>query len=634
MALLGGAVVQLTFALAIGWVLSEAILRWAGGHIAKRMPTGLPEGIGFPEHMLLAIVAFVAFSTTLMLVHALSRGFVFSNPVVVPALGIAIVATRFRRQRTRGGHGWPAGWITASVLGLVLVAIFVTPVILEGSGVRAGDSTLHMGWAEQILRGESVPPGPAPEFARNAYPWGFHAVLATLIRLVPNSGTFVAQEAMHLLFLLGLPLGAACLARRVNSRSGLAAAACGSLVAGFGWMSAGGVDFVATPLEARYGADMVVASPNSVYELFPPALPRELALVVLAAAGMLIVLAVRTEDRRFALLAGTTVGMVGLVNVPLWVSAIIWGVVGVALTDRSARRRMLATLVVPGVVVFGLWAAPVAFNYLRYGGFINVTAQLGVEWPSLSALAAWGLLLPLAVAGFVLAWRSGTTSARVVVGFAGATIVLLALARARSEFDWELAGNATALHQGRVWPVAHLLGSAFAGVGLAAGLGWLAERGRALAPVAVSFLVIVGSISLWLSSRGLTEILATHDKGWLYARAEFAPGAFIDRAAGQLGPGDVVQAPEGENNVLGYWLFQFSGARVNGHDEPRYPGNELRIRYEDLARRYGEVMSSGGFEVDYIPMPASEAAGVSEDDVVAEGRFRGETWVLVRAPAD
>ena len=42
-----------------------------------------------------------------------------------------------------------------------------------------------------------------------------------------------------------------------------------------------------------------------------------------------------------------------------------------------------------------------------------------------------------------------------------------------------------------------------------------------------------------------------------------------------------------ENNVLGYWLFQFSGARVNGHFDHRYPGNELRIRYQDLARLRG-----------------------------------------------
>ena len=616
-------------------MLTEFILHWAGGHKARRTPTGLPEGIGLPEQLLFAILAFVAFSASLMVLHALSRGAVFSNPVVVPALGVAILAAGIVRPRTAGGgHGLSLrAWIPAVVLGLVLMAIFVAPMIAVGSGVRAGDSSLHMGWTEQMLRGESVPPGPAPELGRNAYPWGFHAVMATMIRLVPATGTFIAQEAMHLLFLLGLPLGCACLARRLYSGAGLAGAVCGSLIAGFGWVSARRVDFVASPLEARYGADMVVASPNSVYELFPPALPRELGLLILAAAGVLIVLAVRSENLRFALIAGAAVGIVGLISLPFWITAIIWAALGVALSGAGARRRMLGALTVPGVLVFGIWAGPVAFNYIRYGGFVNVTSQLGVEWPLPTALAAWGLLLPLALAGIVLAWRSGTTSARVILSFVGATVVLMLLALARSEFDWDLVGHPTALHPGRVWPVAHLLGSAFAGAGLAAGFMWMKRRSEFLAPITAAALVIVGSISLWLSSPALTEIIKKHEDSWLYTREEFARDAFIHRAAEQLGPDVVVQAPQDENNVLGFWLFQFSGARINGHSDSRYPGNELRIRYEDLAHRYREVMASGGFEVDYIPMPASEAAGIPEDAIVAEGPFRGESWVLVDAAA-
>jgi hypothetical protein len=595
------------------------------------MSTGLPEGIGIPEHLLLAIVAFVAFSASLMLLHALTRGAVFSNPVVVPLVGIVVLIAGVVGRRTARGHGWsPRAWLSAAVLGLVLVAIFVAPLIAQGSGVRAGDSSLHMGWTEQILRGESVPPGPAPEFARNAYPWGFHAVMATMIRLVPSTGTFVAQEAMHLLFLLGLPLGCACFSRRLYSGSGLAGAACGSLIAGWGWVTAEGVDFVTSPLEARYGADIVTASPNSVYELFPPALPRELGLVALAAAGLLIVLAVRTEDRRFALLSGVAVGIIGLISVPLWFTAIIWTAIGGILTGAGGRRRMLVPMVGTGVVVFGVWAVPVVLNYLRYGGFIP-TSELGVEWPALTALAAWGLLLPLALAGIVLAWRSGTTSARVILAFGGATVLMLVIARARSEFDWSLASNATILHQGRMWPVAHLLGSAFAGAALAAGFKWMRRRSEFLAPLVVGALMIVGSLSLWLSSQGLTEIIRKHEDSWLYTRAEFAPDAFISKAAERLGPDDVVQAPLDENNVLGFWLFQFSGARVNGHSDARYPANELRIRYQDLAMSYGETMASGGFEVDYVPMPASEAEDIAESAIVTEGLFRGETWVLVDA---
>jgi len=88
-------------------VIAEIIMHWAGDQVAKRMPTSLPEGIGLPEHALLAIISFVAFSVILMLLHALFRGAVFSNPVVVPVLGIAVLVTGvIRRQKASGGHRW------------------------------------------------------------------------------------------------------------------------------------------------------------------------------------------------------------------------------------------------------------------------------------------------------------------------------------------------------------------------------------------------------------------------------------------------------------------------------------------------------------------------------------------------
>jgi hypothetical protein len=616
-------------------VLVEFILRWASRRSADGGST--IDDVEWPERALLAIAGFVALSVVLMLVHAASRGAVFGNPIVVPLVGAGILVLGALKRPAHSPVGMRdhllKSLLPAIVLGLFLIAIYVTPVLAAGSGVRAGDSTLHMGWTEQLLRGESVPPGPAPEFARNAYPWGFHAVMATMIRLVPSTGTLIAQEAMHLLFLVGLPLGCACLARRLKRGSGWAGAVCGTLIAGFGWVDARRVDFIPTPLEARYGADMVTASPNAVYGLFPPALPRELGLVVLTAAGLLMVIAVRSGNRRVALLAGCAAGTVGLISVPLWFTAVLWALAAVALTEREARRRMLLDIVGPTFAVFALWAAPVAFNYLRFGGFTNVTSLLGVEWAPLTALGAWGLLLPLALAGVVLAWRSGTKPARVILSFALVTVLLLGLARVRSALDWSLSGNATALHQGRVWPVAHLLGSAFAGVALYTGFDWIKRRSEFLAPLAVALVIVVGSLSLWLSSQALTTIMKSHEHSWLYNRMEFAPDAFIAQAAKQLSPEDVVQAPQDENNVLGFWLFQFSGARVNGHSDSRYPGNELRIRYEDLAGRYRAQMDGGGFEVDYVPLPASDATGVSRADIVAEGLFRGETWVLVRADA-
>jgi hypothetical protein len=42
-------------------------------------------------------------------------------------------------------------------------------------------------------------------------------------------------------------------------------------------------------------------------------------------------------------------------------------------------------------------------------------------------------------------------------------------------------------------------------------------------------------------------------------------------------------------------------------------------------------MDSGGFEVDYAPMPASEATDIPSSAIVTEGPFRGQSWVLVDA---
>lgn len=617
--------------MAIGWVLADVVLQWTGGHIARRTRTGLPEGIGLPEQALLAVVASVGFCVVLMMVHAPFGGHVFSNAFVVPVTGAAVLGWGVVRKR------WPRSvpWLMVALSAVVLLAIFETPVLQEGTGVRAGDSSLHMGWTEQLLRGESVPPGPAPEFARNAYPWGFHTVMATMVRLVPGTDTLAAQEALHLLLLFAIPLGCACLARRLYGGSGWAGALCASVVAGWGWISARGIDFVASPLNARHGADMVVASPNSVYELFPPAFPRELGLVVLSSTALLIVLAIRTEDRRLGILAGVSAGMVGLVSAPLFLTAVIWTVVGGLLAGAGARLRMFVTLAGPTLLVFALWAGPVAYNYFRYGGFVNITSRLGVEWPLVIALASWGLLFPLAVAGIVMAVRSSTTSARVLLSFALVAVAMLTLSLARAALEWQLGGNATALHQGRVWPVAHLLGAAFAGAALAAGFDLLGRRSQFIAPVAVALVAVAGSLSLWLSSLGLARVLHNDDNGFIFNRPEFADGSFIVKAAEVLGPDDIVEAPPGRDNVLGFWLFQFSGVRVTGHEDPRYSGNELRIRYEELAHSYAQVMAAGGFEADYVALPEADAAGagISADAVVAEGPFNGRGWVLVEAGA-
>jgi hypothetical protein len=617
--ILGAALAQTALSCAIGWTAGDWLLR----RMYARHQSQLPPSIALPERALAAVVGFVAFSLVMMLGHLISGGAVFGSPVVVPLAGAAVLVGGVRRRI------WSVriAWKKVLAAGVLLVMVFIVPVLRGGTAVRTGDTPWHLGWSEQLLAGEPVPTGPAPEVGHNAYPWGFHAVVATLVRLIPGSDPLIAHEALHFIFVFAIPLAAACLTRRLRAHAGWAGAIAGGLIGGFGWLAAGGPDFILSPSLARYGADLVVASPNSVYELFPPALPRELGVVLLGAAAVAMTLP-KVADTRTAIGAGAVIGMAGLVSVPVFVIGVVWiGVLAIGET-RGRRLRSALTMFLPAVVVFGLWLGPVAVDYVRLGGFVDVTPQLGVEWPLHASLLSWGLLLPLATVGALLVLRTDSPAARKVLWIAAGTMAVLLLTLVRSAFDWELAGNATLLHQGRVWPVAHLVGAGFAGVALAALYDAVRRRSRAAAIVGISAVVVVGAASPALASIRLTEVIETHDYGYLYRRPDFNAGAFVPRAAALLESHDVVRV-EG-SSFLGFLLFSLSGARLATYDDARLDRNDLRIRYSDLAERWNERMASGGFDADYVVMRAADAPAGMEPIVSAP--FRDEMWVMIEAP--
>ena len=603
---------QLLLFTVVGWATARLLLRWAGWDDAALV-----------ERAALTAVGFLVFAVAVMLLNILSRGAVFGNPGVVPGLACVPVAlwigsgfARADLEVVREGR-----WRGALLLGLALAAVYLLPVLLTGSGVRSGDPPWHLGWTEQLLGGEPVPVGPAPDLARNAYPWGYHAVLASLVRLVPSSTPLLAHEAVHVLLLASIPLAAAALARRVEPRAGLAAAFCTSLIGGFGWVLAQERAFVTSPDESRFGADLVTASPNSVYELLPPALPRELGLVVAGAAAVLLLEAVRRATTRARVVGGLAVGLVGVVSVPMLSTALLWGFVAACFT-RGRRVRSLVHVLVPAVVVFGLWAVPVAVGYLEHGGFVDITPRLGMEWPLPTALGAYGLLLPLALAGILSAARA--SMGRILVALLGVSVLLLGLAVARDVFDWTVWNNATLLHQGRMWPPVHLLAGALGGVGLVRAYAFVRRGGRVVAAVALGLCVAVAAASPVLAALRMREILDEHRDGYVYGGSDYADGSFV-RAAGEvLTPDDVVA---GGTDRLLWALFQVSGVRVAHYDDPRLEGNDLRIRYADLARAWDERVAAEGFEPTFFVVPAT-AATSDVGGVAARGEFEGEEWLL------
>lgn len=612
---------QLATCVLVAWACGSLVLGW----LDRRIDNAHGQLFGAPERALTCALAFLAFSIGLMLLHIVTGGAVFGVPGLVPAIATIAAALALRRSPPRVPR-LQKKHLPLILLGLALVAIYAVPVLMAGSGLRTGDPPWHLGWTEQLLHGEPVPTGPAPEFGANAYPWGFHALLATMVRLVPGTDPQIAYETMHLGLIALIPLGAACLARLVNRRAGVAAAWLAGLVGGFGWVRAGSSTFIASPTEARYGADLVVASPNSAYELFPPALPREVALVALAAATLMLATAIRTRDRKLQLMAGACMGAVGLISVPMLMNAVAWSVAMCVGTIKSDRLRSIFAVAGSAVVVFGLWAGPVLADYIRYDGFVNITPQLGVEWDLGIALASWGVLLPLAIGGVGILLAQPRLLSRPLLACLGGSATLLALAIARARLDWGVFGNETLLHQGRVWPPLHLLGAAVGGIALVAVYGWLRKRARALAVCLATLVALLGMASPVVAARGLSHLLETHQKGFDYAVPDVLPDSFMRRAADHLGPETIVEVQGSDE--LAFLLFQFSGTKLASYNDPRLIGNELRIRFSDLAAEWDRRAYGEGFEADYIVRVVTEGPLVTAVPI-EQGRFDDTVWEMV-----
>lgn len=623
-------------AASLAQALTFALLGWAtGGWLIAKVDRARDEraeksAFGWPERLLMGAAGGVLASVALMVANLVLGGVVFGIPGVVPVLALALVLLRRRSLADLRAIPWRA----IAVFVLLAGVLWGLPTLLSGTAARTGDIPWHLGWTEQLLAGEPVPEGPAPAaVAENAYPWGFHAVLATLVRLVPGSNVLSALIAMQLLLVAWIPLAAACIARRVAPDAGWGAAAATAFIGGFGWLLALEPAFVTSPPRARFGADLVVASPNAVYGLFPPPLPRELGLVMLGAAGVLLAGALRRERDDLLVRCGITLGCAGLVSVPALVAGVAWIVAVVLVVRRYRGWSVPARVLLPALGVFALWAAPVLRGMLVYGGLVNVSPSLGREWPLGTALGSWGLLVPLVLIG-AFAARS-LRGVRVLAAFALATAVLLGLAVARGRFDWSLAGNATVLHQGRMWPVAHLLAGAAGGVGLWFVAGRLEAWRRFAGRLGAAGIVLVGAASPMLASVALTRTVIDERAGYVYASDDLDEDSFARRAAARLDPDDIVLVRGGsrEANALAFHLFSFSGVRLAEYDDLRLERNDLRIRFVDLAAQWEERSAAGDFDVDYevAPLPPAREDGALPANGL-QGDFAGRTWVLT--PSD
>jgi hypothetical protein len=143
-----------------------------------------------------------------------------------------------------------------------------------------------------------------------------------------------------------------------------------------------------------------------------------------------------------------------------------------------------------------------------------------------------------------------------------------------------------------------------------------------LAGAFVAVVVVLGAASPAIAATGMYRILRSHSDGFVYSRPDLARDGFVRRAASHLGPRVVVEA-QGSDEIA-FLLFEFSGTKLATYDDPRLIGNELRIRYADLAARWNKQMFGQGFAPDYIVRPATGA-----NLVIERGEFDGREWEMV-----
>jgi hypothetical protein len=135
-----------------------------------------------------------------------------------------------------------------------------------------------------------------------------------------------------------------------------------------------------------------------------------------------------------------------------------------------------------------------------------------------------------------------------------------------------------------------------------------------------------------LAAPRVAEILATDGAGFVYDAPDLAEGAFVREAADELESNDLVAVRGTDSDPLAFLLFQLSGARLAAYDDPTLSGNELRIRFRDLAEQWEERMSSSGFEPDWLVVPLEDVDAVlSVHDArpAVDGLFDGRHWALI-----
>jgi len=356
------------------------------------------------EKLALGLVLFMELPLLTFLLNLILMGQVLSNPAYVRVLFIAFVLTSvfsifwkdirllvYSRGMECRAHlrtwrstldlyklidGYDIGLVIliGTALALAFFPELVGAIFILGRG--GGDYSLHIGWANQLIIGKTLPYNCYSD-APNYYPWLFHATLSFFAQLFLIN----AMEAYSILdfsLIMALPLSIYIFASYVtkgNKKIGLISAYFATLSGGFDWFELLGI--------SPPRPDVVTPSPlfqlmqlNSSVMNIAPTYPREVAIPVIAVFLYLLCRAFKEGGKIFYFNAGILMGFMALLHVNGFMLSIsVTIVLAMFLSIRKLRKDLYGVLItiLISISLASLFYFPFVLNYLEFGGLVSTT---------------------------------------------------------------------------------------------------------------------------------------------------------------------------------------------------------------------------------------------------------------------
>ena len=376
-----------------------------------------------------ALPCLLGYALILMLGHMATGGWLFSHGwfirmlTALIALVLLVARIRTHSSKPEKQDTWML-WLGFSMVVVALV-LWGYPTLEEFPLHYSPDTRAHMGWAHQLLNGSPTPTAALSGDIPNFYPWPFHVFTALVALFTPGGNPFHALVPMHFIVVAGVVLGLFALGREFRSGpvSPIATVLFGALTGGFGFIVARGPEIVLSPRKEEmlefWGDLLFLRSQNFAFSNLVPPFPRDLTFALLPVFLLLLIRGLRRDSKLYLVAAGTVLGGMGLAHGgEAFLVAALTAVIVILITFRDGILLRLASVLVPAIILFAIWAGPLVVNYFRHGGFFDMSRS-SLDYPLWSAVTSWGVILPLGVYGVVKSqpWTKTSNAVTAIGGF-------------------------------------------------------------------------------------------------------------------------------------------------------------------------------------------------------------------------